>query len=73
MVQKGVGVGQWRRLTQSCLRLQQEGQLERVIIWSIMRRVWELAAGAVAYLSTFGVGEGEENNDKIRIAWEVGD
>ena len=41
---------------------------------SMMRSVWELPAGAVAYLSTFGgSGEGEENNDKIRMAEKVGD
>jgi len=37
---------------------------------SMMRSVWELPA----YLSTFGgSGEVEENNDKIRMAWKVGD
>jgi hypothetical protein len=36
----------------------------------MMRSVWELPA----YLSTFGgSGEVEENNDKIRMAWKVGD
>lgn len=56
---KGVGGGAKEKAhLQSCLRLQQGGTVRKSHYLSIMRRVWELAAGAVAYLSTFGVGGG---------------
>lgn len=65
---QGVGAGAKEEAhLQSCFRLQQ-GPLESHYL-SMMRSVWELAAGAVAYLSTFGGRWTGREKTMIKSEW----